>query len=231
MSWWQLQEGNGIDSLCPSPDVWSFVGLAVSACCMWDSNGGSPGRARSLRDSDGGSPRRARSLWDSVIGSPGRVRSPWDSNSGSPGRPRSLRASQQPPSLTIPGSLWSRSEYEKGVYLQSALANITANVAQYYAPITAPFVNTFLGGINTHAIPWSWQGQNFGDGSNDQTYPFLLTQWSQQQSPTPTAAATTSPTPTPTAPVPTPVPTTAPSGPITNTGTTKIASNAASATG
>lgn len=90
-------------------------------------------------------------------------------------------------------------ENEKGVYLQSALANLTSNVVQWYAPITAPFVNTFLGGINTHAKPWGWQSQ-FGNGEGDQTYPYLLTQF-QNNPQTPGGPAPVA-TPAPSTPAP-----------------------------
>eukprot|EP00884_Botryococcus_braunii_P012935 jgi/Botrbrau1/21642/Bobra.43_1s0044.1 len=136
--------------------------------------------------------------------------------------------------------LMDRAEYEKGVYLQSALANITSNVAKYYSGITGPFVETFLGGINTHAKPWGWAGDWFGDGTNDQTYPYLLTQWSQI-SPPPAQPPTAPPTPTPgptigTSPPPvTPTPSPAgPSSPVTNTGGNvgpPISRNAASTSG
>lgn len=128
--------------------------------------------------------------------------------------------------------LMDRAEYEKGVYLQSALANITSNVGKYYSGITGPFVETFLGGINTHAIPWGWAGQWFGDGTNDQTYPFLLTQWSQILTPPPqqTSPSPTSPSPTPPSPTSPGTPVT----PVTNTGTNgqpPISKNAASVNG
>jgi hypothetical protein len=60
--------------------------------------------------------------------------------------------------------VWLCSEYEKGVYLNSAITNLTKNVQQYYAPWTKPFVDTFLGGVNTGVQAWGWQSV-FGNGS------------------------------------------------------------------
>jgi hypothetical protein len=87
------------------------------------------------------------------------------------------------------------SEYEKGVYLQSAFANLTENIGKYYSFITAPFVNQFLGSVNTHVVAWGEAGQWFGNGERDGTYPFLLNQIKHYSTPPPAAPRAT-PAPT-----------------------------------